>query len=218
MTGTDLRVAGVLVAVLLGAGSAWAAPQVGQTHDPAWGGHGMVVAGEGSVPGRTEFRIWSPLWDQMDKDRAAAPTSGSSTKQTQDAEQQALRQRLMACLGRPLPALPAAPPPNSMACPGNPDRGKFPAVVVAGRDLMPVVEEDHIRQADLGVWLGAATIGADVRRNAFTAMRYEMVRDLGKDTLLGAATDKTDWHSYWPAGLNIELLPERPWLDEPRRE
>ena len=92
----------------------------------------------------------------------------------------------------------------------NPDRGKFPAVVVSGKNIFSAVEENKIREADVGVWLGPQSAGAIVRRNTFTRIHYEMVKDLGKDALIGPSTTKTEWHSYWGAGMNIELLPEQP--------
>ncbi|MGA2621121.1 MAG: glycosyl hydrolase family 28-related protein [Thermoguttaceae bacterium] len=92
----------------------------------------------------------------------------------------------------------------------NPDRGKFPAVVVAGKNLFPAVEENRVRSADVGVWLGPRTEGAIVRRNVFNSVRFERVKDLGHDSLIGASTNETEWHSFWGAGLNIDLLPEHP--------
>ena len=91
----------------------------------------------------------------------------------------------------------------------NPDRGKFPAVVVSGRNVFPAIEENKVREADVGVWLGAQTTGGLVRRNTFIGVRYQRVKDLGKDSTIGPPTGKTEWHSYWGAGLNIELLPGR---------
>ena len=91
----------------------------------------------------------------------------------------------------------------------NPERGKFPAVACSGHILHPVIEENSIRGANVGVWLAPGVRDAIVRRNQFAEMKYEMVKDLGQDSLVGKPTTKTRHHGYWPQGLNINLIPDR---------
>jgi hypothetical protein len=63
----------------------------------------------------------------------------------------------------------------------------------------------------VGVRFGPETQGGIVRRNTFAETRFEMVKDLGRDSLIGGTTTRTEWHRYWGQGLNIELLPGLPW-------
>ncbi|MDP2990874.1 MAG: glycosyl hydrolase family 28-related protein, partial [Kiritimatiellota bacterium] len=106
-------------------------PQIGQTHDPAWGGHSMVIAGGNFVPGKTEFMIWSPTWDEIDKElaagkeqqaakSAAARDAEAAIKDPADLQRKAaelesvLLNRLLSYLGTEAPAFPTKPPANSV--------------------------------------------------------------------------------------------------------
>ena len=117
------------MALLFVAGAApAAAPQIGQTHDPAWAGHTMVVAGHGFAPGKTEFRIWSPSFDAFDKEQAAKKQQAKLDRQKMHrmdphdaaklraARERGFVDRQLGYLGQSPPKLPDTPPANSVAC------------------------------------------------------------------------------------------------------
>ena len=92
----------------------------------------------------------------------------------------------------------------------DPERGKFPAIVVSGKITCPLIEENLVRAANVGVWISPLATGTIVRRNTFAEIEYEMVKDLGTASLIGAPTTKTQWQGYWPQGYNLNLLPGQP--------